>query len=141
MNQIKDGDNLVSLILGETLLGLDAVFHGGETLLGLDAVFHGGETHNFLGSPLTLQIWLMERLDMIAKPTTNNYGPNSFLSGAVIKTECQTKSDWVKFIQETQYLNSMGLLLVEVPTPSTKVFRVISHLPCWVVEGNFLLGR
>ena len=88
MNQIKDGDNLVSLILGETLLGLDAVFHGGETLLGLDAVFHGGETHNFFRSPLTLQIWLMERLDMIAKPTTNNYGPNSFLSGAVIKTEC-----------------------------------------------------
>ena len=41
MNQIKDGDNLVSLILAETLLGLDDVFHGGETL-------------NFLGSPLTL---------------------------------------------------------------------------------------
>ena len=47
VNQIKDGDNLVSLILAETLLGLDAVFHGGET-------------QNFLGSPLTLQIWLME---------------------------------------------------------------------------------
>ena len=128
MNQIKDGDNLVSLILGETLLGLDAVFHGGET-------------HNFLGSPLTLQIWLMERLDMIAKPTTNNYGPNSFLSGAVIKTECQTKSDWVKFIQETQYLNSMGLLLVEVPTPFTEVFRIRSYFPCWITESNFLQGR
>ena len=47
VNQIKDGDNLVSLILVETLLGLDVVFHGGET-------------QNFLGSPLTLQIWLME---------------------------------------------------------------------------------
>ena len=85
MNQIKDGDNPVSLILGETLLGLDAVFHGGET-------------QNFLGSPLTLQIWLMERLDMIARPTTSNYGPRSFLSRAVIKTKCQTKSDWVKFL-------------------------------------------
>ena len=53
VNQIKDGDNLVSLILVETLLGLDVIFHGGET-------------QNFLGSPLTLQIWLMERLDMIA---------------------------------------------------------------------------
>ena len=53
VNQIKDGDNLVSFILAETLLGLDAIFHGGET-------------QNFLGSPLTLQIWLMERLDMIA---------------------------------------------------------------------------
>ena len=31
VNQIKDGDNPVSLILAETLLGLDAVFHGGET--------------------------------------------------------------------------------------------------------------
>ena len=47
ISQIKDGDNPVSLILAETLLELDAVFHGGET-------------RNFLGSPLTLQIWLME---------------------------------------------------------------------------------
>ena len=47
MNQIKDGDNPISLILAETLLGLDVVFHGGET-------------QNFLGSPLTLQIWLMK---------------------------------------------------------------------------------
>ena len=41
VDQIKDGDNPVSLILAETLLGLDVVFHGGET-------------QNFLGSPLTL---------------------------------------------------------------------------------------
>ena len=47
VSQIKDGDNPVYLILAETLLGLDAVFHGGET-------------QNFLRSPLTLQIWLME---------------------------------------------------------------------------------
>ena len=31
VNQVKDGDNLVSLILVETLLGMDVVFHGGET--------------------------------------------------------------------------------------------------------------
>ena len=43
VNQIKDGDNPISLILAETLLGLDVVFHGGETQI-------------FLGSPLTLQI-------------------------------------------------------------------------------------
>ena len=43
VSQIKDGDNLVSLILVETLLELDAVSHGGES-------------QNFLGSPLTLQI-------------------------------------------------------------------------------------
>jgi len=41
VSQIKDGDNLVSLILAETLLGLDSVFHDGES-------------QNFLGSPLTL---------------------------------------------------------------------------------------
>ena len=74
VNQIKDGDNPVSLILAKTLLGLDVVFHGGET-------------QNFLGSPLTLQIWLMEQLEMIAKPTTGNYGPSSFLYRAVIKTK------------------------------------------------------
>ena len=87
MNQIKDGDNPVSLVLAETRLGLDVVFHGGES-------------QNFLGSPLTLQIWLMERLDMIAKPNTGNYGPSSFLSRAIIKTECQTESDWVKFLDK-----------------------------------------
>ena len=47
VTQIKDVDNPVSLILAETLLELDVLFHGGETW-------------NFLGSPLTLQIWLME---------------------------------------------------------------------------------
>ena len=77
---IMDGDKPVSLILAKTLLGLDAIFHGGET-------------QNFLGSPLTLKIWLMERQDMIATPTTGNYGPSSFLSRAIIKTECQTESD------------------------------------------------
>ena len=44
-----------------------------ETLLGLDYVFLGGESQQFLGSPLTLQIWLMERLDMITTPTFSNY--------------------------------------------------------------------
>ena len=44
-----------------------------ETLLGLDSVFLGGESQQFLGSPLTLQIWLMERLDMITTPTFSNY--------------------------------------------------------------------
>ena len=41
VSQIKDGNNLASLILAETLLGLDSVFHGGEL-------------QNFLGSPFTL---------------------------------------------------------------------------------------
>ena len=86
-SQIQDGDNSISLILVETLLVLDSIFHGGES-------------QNFLGSPLTLQIRLMERLDMIVRPTTGNYGPSSFLSRTVIKTECQTKSNWVKFLNK-----------------------------------------
>ena len=80
VNQIKDGDNPTSLILAETLLGLDAVIHGGET-------------QNFLRSPLTLQIWLIEQLGIIAKPAIGNYRPGNFLIRAVIKTECQTESD------------------------------------------------
>ena len=80
VSQIKDGDNPVSLIFAETLLVLDFVFHGGES-------------QNFLGSPLTLQICLMEILDMIVRPTTGNHGPSSFLSRTVIKTKCQTESD------------------------------------------------
>ena len=43
VSQIKEGDNPVSLILAETLLRLDSVFHGEES-------------QNFLRSPLTLQI-------------------------------------------------------------------------------------
>ena len=31
VSQIKDGGNLVSLILAKTLLGLDSVFNGGES--------------------------------------------------------------------------------------------------------------
>ena len=37
---------------------------------------------------------------MIAKLTTSNYGPSSFLSRAIIKTKCQTESDWVKFLDK-----------------------------------------
>ena len=59
MGQIKDDYN-PTLVMAETLLGLDSVFLGGES-------------QQFLGSPLTLQIWLMERLDMITTPTFSNY--------------------------------------------------------------------
>ena len=87
VSQIKDGDNPTSLILAKTLLGMDSVFLGGES-------------QNFLGSPLTLQIWLMERLDKIAMPTVADYGPSNFLSRNVLKTECQTENDWVKFLNK-----------------------------------------
>ena len=76
VSQVKDGDNPASLILAETLLGLDFVFLGGVS-------------QHSLGSPMTLQIWLMERLDMIAQYTIANYGPASFLNRTVLKTECQ----------------------------------------------------
>ena len=36
VNQIKDGDNPVSLILAETLLGLDVVFHSHPEKVNLD---------------------------------------------------------------------------------------------------------
>ena len=41
VSQIKDGDNPIPLILVETLLALEFIFHGGES-------------QNFLGSPLAL---------------------------------------------------------------------------------------
>ena len=41
VSQIEDDDNPIPLILVETLLGLDSVFHGGKS-------------QNFLGSPLAL---------------------------------------------------------------------------------------
>ena len=45
-----------------------------------------------------MQIWLMERLGMIAMPTIADYGPGNFLSRIVLKTNCQIESDWVKFL-------------------------------------------
>ena len=47
-----------------------------------------------------MQIWLMERLNMIATPTIADHGPSNFLSRTVLKTEYQTKSDWVKFLNK-----------------------------------------
>ena len=75
VSQVRDGDNPTSLI-------------SAKNLLRLDSVFLGGESQQFLGSPLTLQIWLMERLDMITTPNVANYGPNNFPSMVVLKTKC-----------------------------------------------------
>ena len=37
---------------------------------------------------------------MIAMPSAIDYGLDSFRSRTVIKTECQTESDWVKFLDK-----------------------------------------
>jgi len=37
---------------------------------------------------------------MIAMPTAVDYGLDNFLSRVVLKTECQTESDWVKFLNK-----------------------------------------
>jgi len=71
VSQVRDGDNLASLILAGTLLRLDFVFLGGES-------------QQFIGSPLTLQIWLMERLDMIATLTLQPQLLHSSEGGKVI---------------------------------------------------------
>ena len=37
---------------------------------------------------------------MIAMPTVVDYGPSNFLNRTVLKTEYQTESDWVKFLNK-----------------------------------------
>ena len=37
---------------------------------------------------------------MIATPTITNYGPRNFHSRAILKTECQIDSNWVKFLNK-----------------------------------------
>ena len=91
VDQVRDGDNPASLILEETLSGLESIFLGEES-------------QQFLGSPLTLQIRLMERLDMIATTTVANYGPSNFPNRAILKTKCQTEKDWVKFLEKKSSL-------------------------------------
>ena len=58
-----------------------------------------------------MQIWLIEQLDMISKPTIRSYGPSSFLSRAVIKIECQTESDEVKFINKKSIPQFNGIVI------------------------------
>ena len=98
VGQVRDGDNPASLILEETLSGLESVFLGGES-------------QQFLGSPLTLQIWLMERLDMIATATVANYGPSNFPNRAILKTKCQTEKDWVKFLEKKSSFKFIGTII------------------------------
>ena len=43
---------------------------------------------------------MSERLDIITTPTIANYCPNNFLIRPVLKTECQTESNWVKFLNK-----------------------------------------
>ena len=42
----------------------------------------------------------MEKLNKIFTPIVANYGPSNFLSRAVLKTKCQTESNWVKFLNK-----------------------------------------
>ena len=41
---------------------------------------------------------------MIATPIVANYGPSNFLGRAILKTECQTEKDWVKFLEKKSSL-------------------------------------
>ena len=68
---------------------------------------------------------------MIAKPTTSNFGPGNFLSRVVVKTECQTESYWVKFLDKKSNTSIQW----------DYYWWIRSHLPFWLAEGNFLEGR
>ena len=42
----------------------------------------------------------MERLGLIAMPIIADCGPGNFLNSTVLKIECQTESNWVKFLNK-----------------------------------------
>ena len=66
----------------------------------------------------------MERLDMIVMPTVVDYGPSNFLSRTVLKTEYQTKSDWVKFLNKKSSVSiRWNCYWWKCPPPLLRSFR------------------
>ena len=56
--------------------------------------------------------------DMTATPTVADYGPSNFLSRTILKIECQTESDWVKFLNKKSSVSiSWNCYLWKCPLP------------------------
>ena len=125
VNQVGDGDNPTFLILARTFLGLDSVFLGGES-------------QQFLGTPLTLQIWLTEILDMIATSIVAKYGPSNFPSRAVLKTKCQTESHWVNFWTRNLISQFDGIVIGGSAHLVFVISGIRSYILDWFKKGDFL---
>ena len=76
INQLKPGTSIMGVALAETLISLDSFKAGKIT------------TRFFPGSPLLLQIWLMEKLGILVEPSVSfrQYHP-MHLRGRISRTE------------------------------------------------------
>ncbi|GMY38586.1 hypothetical protein FCV25MIE_33830 [Fagus crenata] len=79
--QLLQGKSIVPIILAETLNGLDAVVRG--------------ETSILLGSPLVLQLWLMDRLALVAPPTVAIYKPKHYKTRSLTRPDLQSEKDFL----------------------------------------------
>ena len=79
--QLLQGKSIVPIILAETLNGLDAVVRG--------------ETSILLGSPHVLQLWLMDRLALIAPPTVAIYKPKHYKTRSLTRPDLQSEKDFL----------------------------------------------
>ena len=60
-----------------------------ETFHGLDPLSRG-ETNIFQGSPLLLQVWLMDHMGILSLPTIATYGPGDYVGRKLQLFGCQT---------------------------------------------------
>ncbi|KAI8542640.1 hypothetical protein RHMOL_Rhmol08G0153500 [Rhododendron molle] len=84
--QLGDRRNMVSMVLAETLIGLDLVA--------------SGQTMIFGGCPLLLQLWLSDKLGLIAAPEANwPRLPGRMHQREMLYLKMSTK-EWIRFMNE-----------------------------------------
>ncbi|MBY3556027.1 hypothetical protein HGI15_22055, partial [Modestobacter lapidis] len=81
---LSESKNIVPMVLAETLNGLDAARRGSAFTL--------------RGSPLLLQMWLMERLSLLHPSHYPNYKPSHYCTRRLDLPDAESVRDWVFYL-------------------------------------------
>ncbi|KAI8568249.1 hypothetical protein RHMOL_Rhmol02G0184000 [Rhododendron molle] len=83
--QVEARKDVIPMVLAETLIGLDK--------------FCSGETETFGGSPLLLQIWLCDKVNVLTIPPSNWAYEARLLSQRCFEFEDRSRAEWVDFLR------------------------------------------
>ena len=86
LDDVKKKRSLIPMVLAETFHGLDALSRG--------------DTNIFQGSPLLLQVWLMDHMGILSLPTVATYGPADYVGRKLQLFGCQTEKEWTYFLSK-----------------------------------------
>ncbi|KAI8568257.1 hypothetical protein RHMOL_Rhmol02G0184000 [Rhododendron molle] len=86
--QVEARKEVVPMVLAETLIGLDTV--------------RFGETETFGGSPLLLQIWLCDKVNVLTIPPGNWSYAARLLSQRCFEFADMSRAEWVDFFRRQQ---------------------------------------